>query len=43
MAVGLLEGNVQNKCASFSTTTFGKNLAALSFSTAGIFHEIVRR
>ena len=48
MVVGLPEGNVQNKCAKFSTRTFGKNLVTLTFSTAcqqtaGIFHEIFRR
>jgi len=48
MVVGLRDGNVQNKCANFSTITFGKNLVTLTFSTAcqrtaRIFHEIVRR
>ena len=34
MVVGLREGNVQNKCANFSTIIFGKNLVTLTMSTA---------
>jgi hypothetical protein len=34
MVVGLREGNVQNKCANFSTITFGKNLENITVSTA---------
>jgi len=48
MVVGLREGNVQNKCANFSTIIFGKNLVTLTMSTAWqwiarMFHEIIRR